>query len=283
MEGVHLPVLRSKFKRIAASLLLGAFVATGTIAARPTEVRIGRDVPFATRGGERLTLDVYRPDTEGPHPVVVLVHGGSWKLGSKKSWHMLGPRIADSGFVTFSIDYRLTTGPGEVRHPAPVGDLAAALAWVEDHAAEYGGDPERVAMVGSSAGGHLALLLAAGDRAQRPDAVVALSPPADMTVLASESLAPDVETYLGCALEACPARYRRASPLRRVTTSMPPVFLAYSAGEFIPRAQEDALARRLEVLGVEHEVRVFEGTRHAIELGDAVLDDALAFLHRNLD
>ncbi|MPZ69959.1 MAG: alpha/beta fold hydrolase [Actinobacteria bacterium] len=284
MEAVDLPILRStKFKRLAASLLLGAFAATGTIAARPSEVSIGRDVPFATRGGERLSLDVYRPDGQGPHPVAVLVHGGSWKLGSKKSWQRLGPRIADAGFVAFSVDYRLTSGPGEVRHPAPVGDLAAALAWVEEHAADYGGDPERVAMIGSSAGGHLALLLAAGERAHRPDAVVALSPPVDMTALAAESLGTDVETYLGCDVETCPERYRRASPLDRITASMPPVFLAYSAGEFIPRSQEDALARRLDTLEVDHEVRVFEGSRHAIELGDAVLDDVLAFLQRHLD
>ena len=118
-----------------------------------------RDVEYGTAGGERLLLDVSTPDGEGPFPVVVLVHGGGWSGGDKAGgdigpWFELFNRTP---FVWFSINYRLAPAH---RWPAQIDDVRAALAWIKAHAGEFRGDAARLAIVGHSAGGHLAFLAA---------------------------------------------------------------------------------------------------------------------------
>lgn len=139
-------------------------------AARPERhgVVIEHDVAYRPGGDPAHTLDVYRRrDLDGPAPVVLYIHGGGFRILSKRSHWVMGLAFARRGFVVFNIDYRLAP-----RHPFPAGlaDAAAAYAWVLDNAARFGGDPSRLVLAGESAGANLitALTIAACQRRDEP-------------------------------------------------------------------------------------------------------------------
>src|SRR5690348_15916621 len=112
-----------------------------------------KDVEYGRPGGKPLLLDVHVPDGPGPFPAVILVHGGGFDEGSKSTnVRPLFQPLADAGFAWFSIDYRMAP---EFRAPQAIADVAAAIRWVREHAAEYHVDPRKVAIAGESAGGYL--------------------------------------------------------------------------------------------------------------------------------
>jgi acetyl esterase/lipase len=125
---------------------------------------IQADLVYARVGGTSLRLDLYTP-SEAPSglPTLLYLHGGGWAVGDKSDAvaERLMPIVAN-GFAVASMNYRLIPS---VRFPAPVHDVKAAVRWLRANAAEYGLDPDRIAIGGVSAGGHLASLtaLTAGD------------------------------------------------------------------------------------------------------------------------
>jgi acetyl esterase/lipase len=112
-------------------------------------------IPFGK--DEKQQLDVYRPKTGSGLPVVVYVHGGEWTKGDKAEVSYKPKFFTENGVVFVSTNYRLYPG---ARFPAHAEDVAAAVRWAVDHAAEYGGDPKKVVLMGHSAGCHLATLVA---------------------------------------------------------------------------------------------------------------------------
>ena len=137
------------------------------------------DIEYGRAGGERLLLDARAPDGEGPFPVVIIVHGGGWGRGNKADEiSVFFDPLTQGGFTWFSINYRLAP----TNHwPACFEDVQTAIRWVKAHAAEFKGDPKRIALLGYSAGGQLACHAAvlAGDDT-RVQAVVACAAPTDM-------------------------------------------------------------------------------------------------------
>jgi acetyl esterase/lipase len=119
-------------------------------------------IPYAEHGGVRLVGDLYLPAGRSKAPVVVAFHGGAWRSGSRAFYRYWGPFLARNGYAVFTVDYRLGK-PG--RYPAAVDDAKAAVEFVRARADEFQIDAERIALMGDSAGGHLAALLAlAADR-----------------------------------------------------------------------------------------------------------------------
>ena len=111
---------------------------------------------------ERQALDVYLPkDRAGPSPVVVFFYGGAWRRGERGDHLFAAEALTSQGYVAVVPDYRLYP---EVRFPAFVEDGAKALRWVRDHAADFGGDPDRLYLMGHSAGAHIAALLTLDER-----------------------------------------------------------------------------------------------------------------------
>jgi acetyl esterase/lipase len=149
-------------KVIIAVLLSAALMAATALPAWSAEsapLREALDVRYL-EGRDAQKLDVFAPRQAKGAPVVVVVHGGSWVRGDKDfrgRYRGVGKFLAQSGLVAVVINYRLSPA---VRHPEHVKDVARAFAWVRGHAAEYGGDPDRVFLCGHSAGGHLVALLA---------------------------------------------------------------------------------------------------------------------------
>jgi acetyl esterase/lipase len=128
--------------------------------ARAQDVK--RNIPYAgVDGDEKRTLDVYAPAGAKNLPVVFWIHGGGWQAGDKSDVKRKPQWFTDKGFVFVSVNYRLLP---EVDMGTLTRDVAKAFRWVEDHAAEYGGDPGRVLVGGHSAGAQLAALLCTDER-----------------------------------------------------------------------------------------------------------------------
>lgn len=122
----------------------------------PGAVQLKHDLAYAS--GERARFDVYAPRRQRPSaPVVVFLYGGSWQSGNKALYRFVGLSLASRGFITVIPDYRVYP---EVRYPAFLRDNAEAVAFVKRHAADWGGDPNRLFLVGHSAGAYNAAMLA---------------------------------------------------------------------------------------------------------------------------
>jgi len=121
------------------------------------EARVTRDIPFAAPAGVRLALDIYRPVTAGRHPSVVQIYGGAWQRGAPGDDARFATYLAARGFVVFAIEYRHAP---QWQWPAQIEDVRAALGWIRKHGGEYGADASRLALLGRSAGAHLAMVAA---------------------------------------------------------------------------------------------------------------------------
>jgi acetyl esterase len=157
------------------------------------DVILERDIPYASPGDRAHRLDVYIPTrVRGPLPVVMYVHGGAFSMLSKDTHRIMALALSRRGWLVFNINYRL--GPRNV-YPAPLEDACAALEWVAERCGSWGGDPDRIAIAGESAGGNLVTALAIVTSTRRPErfarrlfdagvrlrAVVATYPFADLT------------------------------------------------------------------------------------------------------
>jgi acetyl esterase/lipase len=284
-------------------------------AARPgaggTRLLLG--VPYAAIPGIRpLELDLYLPPEAGdPVPVVVFLHGGGWRLGSR---HSAGPayrgahptpfeRLAQAGIAVASVDYRLS---GEATWPAQLHDAKAAVRWLRTRAADLGVDPDRIAAWGESAGGHLAELLGltADDAAlegevgiagpsSRVSAVVAWYAPSDLAAVATDLGAdPDDATtreaqVLGAPAPSVPELAAQASPISHVSGAAPPFLLLHGeADRFIPFVQSVRLHTALVEAGAEAEILLYEDADHmwlgSPEAAAKALDRTTDFLRQQL-
>ena len=126
------------------------------------EVVVKPDIVFAEHDGEKLLGDLYLPKRQGKAPVLVGVHGGGWQLGDRKFYRHWGSYLAKHGYAIFAIEYRLMK-QGVKTWPGVVGDCKAAVQFVRANSGDFALDPDRVGMIGDSAGAHLSALVALTD------------------------------------------------------------------------------------------------------------------------
>ncbi|CAN5313678.1 alpha/beta hydrolase [soil metagenome] len=184
----------------------------------------------------RHKLDLYLPKGKKDFPVVMFVHGGTWKSGKKDLYAQLGEVFARNGVGMVIVNYRLSPA---VQHPAHVQDVAKAFAWTFRNIAKYGGRPEQVFVCGHSAGGHLVALLATAQNyleAEKLDlgkikGVIALSGVYNIS-----------GDRLSQAFGTDPKVHEEASPLKHVKGGLPPFLIVYADNDF---AGLDGLAQAM--------------------------------------
>jgi acetyl esterase/lipase len=267
------------------------------------DIKVERGTEFCTIEGTCLRLDVFRPRTPGQRrPAIVQIHGGAWISGLKwlQGVPLLG-HLAASGWVGFNVDYRLSP---RAAFPAHLVDVKRAIAWVREHADEYGVDPSFVVVTGGSAGAHLAALvgLTADDARYQPGfedadtsvaAVVALYGIYDLT----ERRRPLGRTFKR-ALERWVLKvpygeredaFVDASPIERVRADAPPFFVVHGTADsvapiegaraFVERLREatQAPVEYLEIPGAGHAFDIMPSHRTAAAVEAAT--DFLQGLH----
>lgn len=231
--------------------------------------RIAWNIPFVEGGGEQQTLDVYAPANAKDAAVVVYVHRGEWARGDKSEVSYKPKLLNENGVVFVSTNYRLSD---VAPHPAQVDDVAAAVRWVRDHIAEYGGSPDRIVLMGHSAGCHIASMVGLDPR---PLAKVGLAPSVlrgvvcwsggayDLPAKVAEGgmYKPYVEKNFGTDV----AKLEDASPIRHVKEVVAGArFLFVSAGEGKPASRElsERMAREIDAAGGRGRSVVLEGKTH---------------------
>src|SRR5215831_13469972 len=137
------------------------FLVVLAVAAEARAQDIKRDIPYADPAEKRQVLDVYSPGGAKNLPVVFWIHGGGWQTGDKKDVQLKPQAFNDKGFVFVSTNYRLLP---DVDMGTLIRDVAKAVRWLHDHIAKYGGDPNRLFIMGHSAGAQLAAILCTDDR-----------------------------------------------------------------------------------------------------------------------
>ncbi len=215
------------------------------------------DVAYGQDG--RQHLDVYAPKKAHDLPIVVFFYGGSWSMGRKSQYAFVGAALAARGYVTVIPDYRLYP---EVRFPQFIEDGAKAVAWVERHAREIGGDPDRIVLMGHSAGAHIAALLAldevylerAGVKRSSIRGLVGLSGP--------YALVPDTDTLN--AIFTRPYTAEDWQPVRFATANSPPTLLLHgTADKVVYVTHTEKLRDALLAQGAHVETHLYPGKGHA--------------------
>lgn len=207
------------------------FAAAREMPAVEFEVERHADIAYRTDAAAdplRHKLDFYVPVGAKNFPVLVYVHGGAWRSGTKTLYIALGRTFARHGIGVAVINYRLTPAG---RHPANVEDVASAFAWVHANAAKFGGNREHITLMGHSAGGHLVSLLATDPSYLKAEKLE----PADIRGIISVSgvykIEPDWELTLpafGADAETC----KKASPLAHVEGKLPPFLIVYAEHDY---------------------------------------------------
>jgi acetyl esterase/lipase len=210
--------------------------------------------------GERLALDLYRPVFGvDSRPVVMVIHGGGWTDGTKREFQNLSRYLAARGYVVANIDYRLA--PGHL-FPAPQEDLLAAIRYVKDLETTHGVDPTRIALLGRSVGGQIAMLGAYTSTDPSIRGVISLYGPAALRwgyrnpakeqVVDSGAV---LEDYLGGPPDTHGAQYDAAEPARFVTSTSPPtLFIHGLRDEHVSPFHAEIVSTRLLEEGVPHVV-----------------------------
>ena len=231
--------------------------------------------------GSALLADVAYPSGSALKPAIIYVHGGSWRGGSRNGNGNLDvAQWAGFGFFAMTIDYRLVLATPA---PAPYQDLLTAIRWVQAHAAEYGIDPDRVYLIGNSAGGHLVSLAATLGDGPFPRTGGWDTARSDVRAVIAVSGAYDVNTLswgdLWTPQSGDPVDARRlASPVHHLGPNTKPMLLIHSNDDqAVPVEQALNMVGELHAAGVEHRFVRWEDTGHMGILPE-VVREARAFI-----
>ena len=255
-----------------------------------------RDVRVPAAGGEVL-VRTFRPEGDGPHPVVAYLHGGGWVMGSLDSYDTALRALANAtGAIVAGVEYRLAP---EHRFPAALDDSLAAIRWLAAHAGELGGDGSRLALAGDSAGGNLAAVAARRLRGELPIALQALIYPvtdagANLPSYREFSdghglTAATMHRFWKLYLDGSDGSHPDASPLRAGDLAGVAPALVLTAEEDVLRDEGEAYAAALRDAGVEVELVRWPGSihgffrwLHATAEARAAVDAVAAVLRRAL-
>jgi acetyl esterase/lipase len=250
-----------------------------------TKSRIApQQVTFTNDPQLQLDGDLYRPPSGNARSsaCIVVVHGGAWRHGDKGECAHLSRWLAQNGYVVLDIQYRLA---GAATWNESIEDIRAAINWLRKNAIELGIDTQRIALLGRSAGGHLALLAGyTAEQSSRPWRIAALYAPTDLAQLFVQArgrhgrdLRDALCALLGGTPETVPDIYQRASPLTHVHPAALPTLLIHGAWDSaVPPWHSQALYDALQHARVSVDMVAVPCARHAFDLIPAGLPTQLA-------
>ena len=256
------------------ALLWLAMTCGDVLSAPPYEIEVEKAVQYGTGGGEKLLLDLARPkEAAGPRPGIVFIHGGGWAAGNRQSFFSRAQQAARRGYVAVTVSYRFAP---RHRFPAQVEDVKCAVRWLRANAKRVDLDPRRIGAMGSSAGGHLSLMLGAMDKddglegtgghaefSSKVQAVVSFVGPTDFTQSYPEASRKIVAQFLGGELKEKPEVYRRASPITYVNQGDAPMLLLQGTKDpLVPFQQAVRMADALTESAVPGRVELLVGLGH---------------------
>lgn len=259
-----------------------------------TAAQVRTDIEYARVNGVSLRMDASIPDGSGISPAVIIVHGGGWVSGDRKTnVQPLFEPLSEAGFAWFSISYRLVTDI--TQFGVGISDVEQAIRFVKTHAAEFRVDPDKIALVGESAGGQLAAMAALQtDTKDSVKAVVALYSPTDLVSLAKTSNY--VPASIRDSVKGTPweglvlAGLGQLSPINNVRRDMPPFLLIHgTVDSLVPFQQSKAMCDRMRAAGASCEVYPVRGAGHGIRwwesagLGAEYKAKMTAWLHQQFD
>lgn len=236
---------------------------------------------YAQVAGVSLRLDLHRPKAEKP-PVIVYVHGGAWRAGSKSDVPIAS--LLDHGFAIASVDYRLST---QARFPAQIHDIKAAIRFLRAKSDLFQINTDKIAIIGSSAGGHLAALVGVTnghkelegrigehlDQSSRVDAIVSFYGASNLQSILAQSTEfgltvriPALKLLLGGLPEKKPELARLASPVAHLDKSDPPLLLIHGdADPQMPHEQSREFLSACTALKLRAKLITLPGSRHGGE------------------
>ncbi|MDQ7065412.1 MAG: alpha/beta hydrolase [candidate division KSB1 bacterium] len=223
---------------------------------------------------KNLFFDFYAPKFRRTEklPLVIFIHGGGWRSGNRKRGKKLCTRLARSGFAAVSIDYTLSP---QAPFPAACKDVKTAIRYFRANADKWGIDPERIGLIGNSAGAHLAAFAATNDDpryeqgedwpgvSSRVQAVVAQFGPYDYLAQKAGEL---VQTFLGGSPDQKPEVYREASPITHVSADDPPLLLIHGEKDrVVPIEHAERMYRAYQNAGAPVEFIRVKNAGHALK------------------
>ncbi|EMV9342250.1 TPA: alpha/beta hydrolase fold domain-containing protein [Vibrio diabolicus] len=289
--------MNTKIKSAMTSVLLMPFVCLAG------EFNVEKDILFKTVGEREIKLDLYTPSVESntQYPLLVWVHGGAWKRGSKDAIPEKNPLLLQSvlneGYALASVDYRLS---GEASFPQPVQDINDALNYLYDNAEKLGIKADNVVIMGRSAGGHLAGFIGATNSAYhqvdfyeppkyKVSAVVSFFGPTDLLELSNKggkktSKKSSVSRFLGDIPNNIPKLAKKASTTSYVNENTPPyIQLHGTLDKRVPLSQSEILKAKLDEHGVTNQLFIEEGVGHSAPVFDTekYVTHVLDFLNKH--
>lgn len=239
----------------------------------PEDITEYKDVIYKQVDSVDLKLDIYHSkDIKKNAPLIIFIHGGAWKKGNKHDYLLYLISYAQKGYITATVQYRLTD---TAKYPAQLHDVEDAVRWLKSNADKYHINPHKVAMAGGSAGGHLALLNAYSNGPHDTDkngnsaevqAVVNFYGPTDLTDEIAIGTA-SVQYLIGKSYEESPELYKNASPLFLVSKNVPPTLTFHGTlDELVPYRQADILHKTLLDAGAVSLYHRLKGWPHTMDM-----------------
>ena len=250
-------------------------------------------VLYSQPSGEKLFLDVYKPDEKSSnHLAIILVHGGGWAAGDKTDMSDFARALTTKGFTCFSVQYRFAS---KYLWPAQLDDVQTAVRFIRAQSSQYRIDKDRIGAVGGSAGGHLVQCLGVREtrnpkatdyskESSRVQAVWNIFGPTDLTQSYPTASKEIVKKFLG---ELTTERLRDASPIFFVDArSAPTFFLQGKQDELVPWTQAESMANKLKAAKIPVVLNLIENMKHDADMKNPqvarAIEEGVAWLYATL-
>lgn len=274
------PAAKPKFQKVLPATPPGFTLVTKEVAVYPEHT---------------VTLTLYVPDKPGAYPAILDIHGGGWKARQVDSDRPMMERLAARGFVTGIVAYRLAQ---EAKYPAALHDCKAAVRYLRAHAAELKIDPERIGVIGGSAGGQLSGLLAMTtgkpefegegpnrDQSSAVKAAIVMAATQDFTAANLQKTSDAVAAFVGATLAEKPALFAEISPITHVRAGVPPIIFIEGEKDTLKVGRAE-MQEKLRALGVETALHTLKEAPHPFWMSqpwcDETVEIAAAFFKKHL-